>query len=184
MVTGFWYEWSLAIAPAFGFDFVKKSVTFFDEGQTKISVSTWPQVGRAVAALLSLPISADGGAANEGACLDALRNKVVYVNSFSASQQDMFESALRVTGTKEEEWTINKEPSHERYANGIKEMQQGNRIGFAKMMYTRVFYPDGCGDFETGRGTLNKILGLPHENIDEATERAIERSKQSQWVSE
>lgn len=42
--TGFWYEWSLAIAPAFGFDFAKKSVTFFDEGETKISISTWPQV--------------------------------------------------------------------------------------------------------------------------------------------
>lgn len=154
-------------------------MTFFDEGRTKISISTWPQVGRAIAALLSLPISADGGA-----CLDALRNKVVYVNSFSVSQQDMFESALRVTGTKKEEWTITNESSHERYANGNKEIQQGNRVGFAKMMYTRVFYPDGCGDFETGRGTLNEMLGLPEENIDEATERAIERSKQNQWVSE
>lgn len=42
--TGFWYEWSLAIAPAYGFDFANRSITFFDDGRTKISTSTWPQV--------------------------------------------------------------------------------------------------------------------------------------------
>lgn len=95
----------------------------------------------------------------------------------------MLQSALRVTGTKEDDWTIEKEPARERYATGIKEMKEGQRIGFAKMMYTRVFYDDGVGDFEHNKGTINNILGLPEENIDEATERAIERSKTPQWVS-
>jgi hypothetical protein len=49
-------------------------------------------------------------------------------------------------------------------------------------MYTRVFYPDGCGDFEHNKGTLNKVLDLPHEDIDEAIKVAIERSKASSWV--
>lgn len=35
---------SLAIEPAFGFDFAKKKVTFFDDGSVKMSISTWPQV--------------------------------------------------------------------------------------------------------------------------------------------
>lgn len=107
----------------------------------------------------------------------------MYVNSFTVSQRDMLQSALRVTGTKEDDWTIEKEPARERYATGIKEMKEGQRIGFAKMMYTRVFYDDGVGDFEHNKGTINNILGLPEENIDEATERAIERSKTPQWVS-
>ena len=42
--TGFWYEWSLAIPAGFGIDFANRSVTLFDEGETKISTSTWPQV--------------------------------------------------------------------------------------------------------------------------------------------
>lgn len=42
--TGFWYEWSLAIPAGYGIDFAKREVTFFDEGETKISTSTWPQV--------------------------------------------------------------------------------------------------------------------------------------------
>jgi len=42
--TGFWYEWSLAIPAAYGLDFANRSMTFFDEGETKILTSTWPQV--------------------------------------------------------------------------------------------------------------------------------------------
>ena len=106
---------------------------------------------------------------------------MVYVSSFTVSQRDMLESALRVTGTKEVDWTITKEPAQERYASGIKEIQEGKRIGFAKMLYTRVFYPDGSGDFEQHKGTLNSLLGLPKEDIDEATKAAIERSKTVVW---
>ena len=94
----------------------------------------------------------------------------------------MLDSALRVTNTKEDDWTITKEPAQERYSSGIKEMGEGKRIGFAKMMYTRVFYPDGCGDFEHNKGTLNSLLVLPKEDIDEATTAAIQRSKTSSWV--
>ncbi|KAK9234603.1 hypothetical protein V1525DRAFT_412531 [Lipomyces kononenkoae] len=177
--TGFWYEWSLAIPAAFGFDFANRAVTLFDEGETKISISTWPQIGRAVAALLSLPINPEGS--NQDACLENFKNKVVYVKSFTISQKDMLESALRVTGTKEEDWTITKEPTKERYSSGIKEMQEGKRIGFANMMYTRTFYPDGCGDFEHNKGTLNSLLHLPEEDMDEATKVAIERSKTPIW---
>ena len=42
MVCGFWYEWSLALGePWFGFDIKNKKVTFFDDGRTLVSVSTW-----------------------------------------------------------------------------------------------------------------------------------------------
>jgi hypothetical protein len=145
----------------------------------------WPvtysyQVGRAVAALLSLPIKPEGS--NKEACLENFKNQVVYINSFTVSQKDMLESAFRVTGTKKDDWTISKEPAQDRYMSGIKEMKEGKRIGFAKMMYTRVFYPDGCGDFEHNKGTLNKVLNLPQEDIDEATKVAIERSKAPSWV--
>lgn len=42
--TGFWYEWSLAIPSAFGIDLLEHKATFYDDGETKISVATWPQV--------------------------------------------------------------------------------------------------------------------------------------------
>ena len=42
--TGFWYEWGLAVPAAFGIDFANRAVNFYDEGETKISMSTLPQV--------------------------------------------------------------------------------------------------------------------------------------------
>jgi hypothetical protein len=135
-----------------------------------------------VAALLSLPIKAEGS--NKEACLEHFKNEIVYVNSFTVSQKEMFASARRATGTTEDDWTITKEPAQERYSSGLKEIQEGKRIGFAKMMYTRVFFPDGCGDFEHNKGTLNNLLGLPKEEIDEATKVAIERSKGSHWMNQ
>lgn len=174
--TGFWYEWSLAIPAAYGFDFENKTVTFFDDGETLTSMSTWPQVGRAVAALLSLPIEPEG--ADKTRSLAHYRNKNVYISSFTISQKDIFDSVLRVTGTKAEEWTITHEPSNERYLAGSKEMQTGSRMGFAKMLYSRVFYPDGFGNYEKTRGTLNELLGLPKEDLHEATAAGIKRAKE------
>lgn len=180
--TGFWYEWSLAIGPAFGIDTVNRKVTLFDDGDTKISTSTWPQVGRTVASLLSLPIKAEGG--NE-TCLENFANKVIYASSFTLSQNEMLASVLRVTDTKDADWTITKESSRERFTTGLEEIKEGKRIGFVKMLYTRVFFPDGSGDTEHNKGSVNKVLGLPKEDLDEATGRAVERAKvEKQWADE
>ncbi|KAJ5805166.1 hypothetical protein N7474_011053 [Penicillium riverlandense] len=175
LATGFWYEWSLAIPAAYGLDFANRSMTFFDEGETKMSTSTWPQVGRAVASLLSLPIVPEQP--NPKASLENLKNKLLYLSSFTISQKEMFESALRVTGTKESDWTISRESTQERYAKGLKEMHEGRLEGFAKMLYTRVFYPDGSGDYENSKGTVNALLGLPKEDLDAATKAAEVRSR-------
>ena len=179
VTTGFWYEWSLAIPAAYGFDFPNRAVTFFDDGETKTSMSTWPQVGRAVASLLSLPLKSEEG--DKDRCLDWFKNRQVYISSFTVSQKDMLDSVLRVTKTGLEDWNVTREPAQERYIRGIEAMQKGDRVGFAKMMYTRVFYPDDSGNYEKTRGTVNDLLGLPKEDIDEATEAAIQRSKEVSW---
>ncbi|PPJ49916.1 hypothetical protein CBER1_04694 [Cercospora berteroae] len=181
VVTGFWYEWSLAIGPAFGIDIEKREATLFDDGETKISTSTWPQVGRAVAALLSLPVQAEE---DGGACLEQFRNQMVYVKSFTVSQKDMLESVMRVTGTDKGDWHITKESSRERYESGMKAMQEGDRSGFVRMMYTRVFFPDESGDHESRRGVANQLLGLSDEDFDEATRAAMRRTKEYDFGAE
>ena len=95
----------------------------------------------------------------------------------------MFESVLRVTGDKSDDWTIVKEPARERYASAVKALQGGDRMAYVRMMYTRIFYDDGCGNFEARRGVSNDILGLPKDDLDEATTRAIERAGADPWAS-
>lgn len=45
LACGFWYDYSLSGTEArYGFDFERKSVTFFGEGRVRTSTSTFPQV--------------------------------------------------------------------------------------------------------------------------------------------
>ncbi|KAI9715366.1 MAG: hypothetical protein M1812_006011 [Candelaria pacifica] len=171
ITCGFWYEFSLGGSGLrFGFDFPSKSVTLFDEGKVPINTSTWPQCGRAVTKLLSLPLQSDKGSP----CLNDFKNKPVYISSFKIDQTDMLESVERVTGEK---WEVKSEPVKERYAEGVKELRSGNRMGFSKLMYSRVFYPNGGGEYESEYGLHNDVLGLPVENLDEATRVAVENAK-------
>lgn len=169
MVCGFWYEWSLALGDSwFGFDIKNKKVTFFDDGKTRVNVSTWRQCGRALAALLSLPESGAEPA------VEQWKNKPFYFASFKVSQRDMLDSIHRVTGTSDKDWEITHEPTAQRYKNGLDEMQKGIMTGFAKAMYSRVFFPNGDGDYESSRQLANGLLGLPKEDLDEATKRTVE----------
>ena len=178
LVCGFWYEFSLAGSEyRYGFDFSKKKLVFIDDGTTKISTSSWPQCGKAVANLLSLRVLPEDEA-DKTTTLSQFKDSFVRISSFLVSQKDMFASVLRVTGTKESDWQISHENSKERYEAGINMMQEGNRAGFGQMMYTRVFYPNGDGAFETRKGLQNQALGLTHEDLDHYTEIAVEMAKE------
>lgn len=169
LVCGFWYEFSLVNGePWFGFDFKEKKVTFFDNGETKINVSTWEQCGRAVARLLSLKELPDDENDKEPA-LSNWRNKPVYIDSFEVSQRDMYESWKRITGDTDEDWTRATEPVTERYARGLELLKKGDRSGLALAMYSRVFYPNGDGNHGQRYGLVNDLLGLPKEDLDART---------------
>lgn len=181
MVCGFWIEWSMALGPlTFGFDFNDKTVTFYDDGMTRIDTSTWAQCGRAAAQLLSLPLHRSG-AANGGPCLADWDNKPLYINSFLVSQREMLDSVLRVTGGKESDWTIKHEPSKERYTQAMKDLQTGDQLAFPKAMYARTFYKSGGGDYGSTRGLANQKLGLPKENLDDVMEEVIRMTKDHSW---
>ncbi|KAE8440888.1 hypothetical protein EG329_006355 [Mollisiaceae sp. DMI_Dod_QoI] len=174
LVCGFWYEWSLALPqPWFGFDIKNRKVTFFDDGKTRINVSTWQQCGRALAGLLSLkelPEDAD----DKAPTVSQWKNKPLYISSFKVSQRDMLDSIHRLTGSTDADWEIDYEPTAERYEKGKEEMQNGVWTGLAKAMYSRTFFPNGDGDFESSRGLANSLIGLPKEDLDEATQRTLD----------
>ncbi|KAI9923742.1 hypothetical protein ASPWEDRAFT_45677 [Aspergillus wentii DTO 134E9] len=175
---GFWYDYSLAGGDArFGFDFDKRSLTLYDDGNTGISTSTLSQVGRAVARVLSLnELPEDEN--DSGLTVSAFLNKGVYIKSFVVSQNDMFESVKRVTGTTNADWTITHEDTKKRYEDGLTQVKVGNMAGFSKMLYARTFYPDGSSDLSDK--VQNEVLGLPDESLDEATKVGIDLVKELQ----
>jgi hypothetical protein len=158
----------------YGFDMPNKTVVFYDDGKQKIHTSTFPQVGRAVAALLSLPLSSSAN--YNGKTLEDYRNKFIHVASFKVSQKDMFESLLRVTGTKESDWKISYQPSKERFEQAHAAMLSGkDPTAFGRMLYARGFFPgkESPTDFDK-YGLDNEALGLPQEDFDEFTKIAWE----------
>ncbi|KAJ5097312.1 hypothetical protein N7456_008033 [Penicillium angulare] len=169
LVCGFWYTFSLAGGDArFGFDFPNRTMTFYDKGETKINTSTLEQCGHALARLLSLKIRPDHED-DESPCLLKYKNKPVYISSFLVNQQDLFQSVLRATKTSEQEWTVRYQDVKERYKEGLEEVQSGAMEGMFKLLYARVFYPNGGGNYELVRGLQNDVLGLPKEDLDETT---------------
>ncbi|KAF2026547.1 putative oxidoreductase CipA, partial [Setomelanomma holmii] len=172
LCCGFWYEFSLGMGEAWlGFDLHNRKVTFYDQGEKKVNVSTWELCGKAVAALLSLPIDK---ADNDSPALSDWDNSGVYVSSFLTNQREILASLHRVLGTTDADWTINQQPVEERYEQGLKELQGGDRTGYAKAMYAKIFYPEGRGDYETGWGVDNGKLGLEEESLNVATKRTLE----------
>jgi hypothetical protein len=180
VTCGFWYEYSLSAPGLYGFDINKREVVFFDDGMQKLNTSTWEQTGRAVAELLSLPIlpkDEDDGSLT----LSAYQNRMAYVSSFALSQRDMFASLKRVTGTTDNDWSISSVSAKERYAKAKEAMKGGDRAAFGRLLYTRYFFPD-AGLYEKTHGLDNEKLGLPTEDLDEATKAAVELAESEYWA--
>ncbi|KPM42225.1 hypothetical protein AK830_g4312 [Neonectria ditissima] len=172
---GFWYDYSLAGGEArFGFDFDKHSLTLYDDGKTKISTSTLSQVGRAVAKVLSLKELPDDEN-DKSPTLSGFLNKSVYLKSFVLSQNDMFQSVKRVTGTSDADWAITNESTKKRYEDGLAQVKGGNMAGFSKLLYARAFYPEGPSDVSAK--AQNELFGLPDESLDEATKAGVDLVK-------
>ncbi|KAL2163554.1 hypothetical protein VTH06DRAFT_5612 [Thermothelomyces fergusii] len=168
MVCGFWYEWSLALGDAwFGIDIARRRATFFDDGRRPITVSTWDQCGRAVAALLGLP---PRGATPSLA--DFAGGRGLRVESWHVSQRDMLDSVHRVLGTTDADWEIAHEPVEQRIRDGEEQLRNGDPRGFAKMLYGSVFAASNPDSNYVGEA--NQVFGLPREDLDEATKRAVD----------
>ncbi|KAM0344771.1 hypothetical protein ACHAPU_007144 [Fusarium lateritium] len=169
---GFWYDYSLAGGEnRFGFDFGKRTLTLYDDGNTKNSTSTLAQVGRAIAKVLSLPtIPVDES--DQTLTLSTFLNKAIYLQSFLVSQNDILASVKRVTGTTNSDWTVTRESTSKRYEDGLAQVRAGNMAGFSKLLYARAFFPDDPS--EHAAKVQNELLGLPEESLDEATKAGID----------
>ena len=179
---GFWYDYSLAGGEArFGFDFDKHTLTMYDDGQTKNSVSTLAQVSRAVAKVLSLPLFPQDEH-DKSLTISSSLNKAVYLKSFVVNQNEMFDSVKRVTGTTDADWTVTHEDTKQRYEEGMALVKKSNMSGFGKLLYSRAFYPGDPSN--CAAKAQNELLSLPEENLDDATKDGIELVKDLQKRTE
>lgn len=167
LFTGPWYEHSLSYGPdLLGVDKRNRTFTFFDDGKTPVNFTTIPQLVRAAVALIGLKKLPDSEQ-DDSPCLSRFYNKPVYVSSFQLNQEQVLQSIQRVTG---QSWNISHESSKERYEDGMKKIAEGDMAGFGKAIFARNLFPNGDGIYDTA----NNVLGLPAEDLDEATRLGLE----------
>jgi hypothetical protein len=172
IACSFWYEFSLAGGEnRYGFDLKKREVTFYGDGKVLLNTSTWDQVSRAVAKLLSLPVEKEGG--YEGPVVADWKNKFLCVSSFTISQRDMLDSLNRVMGTTDKDWTFKYEGARGRFQNARDGVEKGDRRAYVRMLYSRMFFPGETLNYEKRLGLANETLGLPKEDLDEQTKVAV-----------
>ncbi|KAH7309749.1 hypothetical protein B0I35DRAFT_515153 [Stachybotrys elegans] len=173
MASSYWYEYSLAKMPdAYGIDIAQRKATLYDDGKTAITTTTFKTHGLAVASLFSLKVLPDDER-DKSPTLSQFLNKSLYIASFTVSQRDMLDSVHRVLGTTDSDWTIDYEPAKDRLKRGLDMMKEGNHAGFRIALYARSFTPESRPDFVAKYGVSNDVLGIPKENIDDATREAI-----------
>ena len=90
VVNNPWFDWSLK-GGMWGIDIPNKKASLYAGAEGKFNTTTLKQVGRGVAALLSLP----------DAQLEGYKNSPVYLSSFCVSQRDILDAVIRATGTKD-----------------------------------------------------------------------------------
>jgi hypothetical protein len=170
LACGVWFEWSMATGErSFGFTIAERKVTFFDDGKRVVTVTTWEQCGRAFAGLLGLP---EAGASPS---LADYKGGMARVSSFRVSQRDMLDSLHRVLGTTDADWEIRYETTEQRIREGTEAMKRGDFEGRAKALYGLVFDPSTeMSDYAAQGGLVNDVLGLPQEDLDAATKRAVD----------
>ena len=102
---------------------------------------------------------------DKSATFSQFRNGGVYISSFRITQ--------RVTKTTDTSWTITHESAEQRWKDAHAQVLQGNFAAFTKNMYSRMFFNNGDGDYESRWGLDNTTLDLSAEDLDEYTAIAI-----------
>ncbi|KAF1729829.1 hypothetical protein CRV24_010371 [Beauveria bassiana] len=191
MNCSFWYEFSLMSDNCYGIDIAKRRAMLFGQGDAiwsgrcylvramlfgqgdvRICTSTWLQCGRAAAAFLSLKVLPEDEQ-DADVTMERWRNRPLFIKSFVASLRDMLDSLYKVLATTDKDWTVEQVDAQRRYDEG-KKLLGGPEgyLGFSHCLYTRTFFENGGGDFSDK--VVNEKLGLPEEDMEEATERAMD----------
>jgi uncharacterized protein YbjT (DUF2867 family) len=163
VVNNPWFDWSLNRG-MWGVDVPNKKASMYTGAEGKFNTTSLQQVGRGVAALLSLP----------DAQLEKYKNSPVYLSSFCVSQRETLDATIRVTDSKESEWEIATLDADEIIEGVRKAVKEGNRMAFIKEFYITHMQGGAGGNYQEKAARDMKVLGLKEESLDEVVKAAVQ----------
>lgn len=106
-------------------------------------------------------------------------NGTLYVSSFRVSQPDLFQTVLRVTGTTEADWAIERKTTHDLIADGEKMVKDGDSAGKFKILFGGLFQSGMGGEYT--EKVQNGRLGLQEEDLEEVVKASAAAAKSGGW---
>lgn len=156
IVNGSFFDWAFNIPGALGWNLPKRTATIFDGGDIPYEATTLAQVARAVAAVLS---SAEH--------LDASKNRHVYINSFTTTQNDVLKALEAATGEK---FAVT-QATRKELVDSAPQGPAATMSLIAAMIYG---YPRDLNHYsQYPGGVWNERLGLPRENVDDSVREIV-----------
>jgi hypothetical protein len=93
------------------------------------------------------------------------KNKSVYANSFTTSQNEILVALENATGKK---WNVERVSSEDEARVGKGMLREGNMMGIMSIVKSIPFMKGWGGDFEgEGVDVMNGVLGLERESFNE-----------------
>ena len=133
--------------------------------------TTLAQASLGITRLLSLPLT---NPSNPRASLAHYANNFVYLSSFLVTQESVFNSLKRATGTEDGDWKVERGETIEQWAGRCREaMGRGDMRGGAGLTFAYYMGKGRGGDYEAKAREDREVLGLKEEDLDEAVRRAV-----------
>jgi uncharacterized protein YbjT (DUF2867 family) len=172
VVVGGFFDWAFATPGFMGWDLPGRKVTIFDGGDIEYEATTMPQIGRAVTAALTVEHE------------EATKNKYIYVNSFTVTQNKVLAILEELTGDKFAVAHATRadliKTSRETYSKAIAAGNQGDGDyvpGSIEMITAQILDNDGLNGYSKRQGLCNDKLGLPKEDLKTILAQIVENAK-------
>lgn len=153
VTCGHLFNWGLT-SNFLKFNLEKHEAVVFDAGDVKWSTTTTSTVGKAVVQILQK--------------LKETENKMLYIQSFCVTQNEVLKALEKVTGKK---WTVDKKSSEEYIQTTQKKMNEGDEEAEMDMVtvvgITR-------GNWEGKDEFSNGLLGLENEDLEKVVKEAVD----------
>ncbi|KFY35868.1 hypothetical protein V494_05520 [Pseudogymnoascus sp. VKM F-4513 (FW-928)] len=147
IAAGPMFDWGINMGLV-GFNIHTKEALIFDDGNRRFSTTNLSQLGNAVVAVLSKPA--------------ATANQYLYIDSFTASQNEILAALEAETGAK---WTVTTSTTDAAVAEGQALFAKGDFSGLLLLLKAN-FLGEGYGsDFTKDAKLSNELLGLPDQSL-------------------
>ncbi|KAF2795565.1 NAD(P)-binding protein [Melanomma pulvis-pyrius CBS 109.77] len=155
-ITGSVFDWGLNIPGFGGWNIADRSVTVFDGGDIPYEATTLRQVGKAIAKGLKAP--------------ELIKNKYVYVNSFTVNQNQVLKAIESAVGEK---FTVSKGAVEDLWQSGATQVKEGDPFGVLGMIAGAIYGKGNLANYSATKGLWNEKLGLPHEDLAEVLHKYL-----------